>query len=173
MTVRYHITVRGADGTLAGVSAEGEGDNVYAEFMAGVEDLSLQSQLTAASGRAAAAPAVATAAFPGAAVTTQQPAFPAQAPAQEPWGVPPVPPMDPWTASQQAVAQPPAGYQPPVPAAVAPAAQPIGGQPPFCQHGQKTFLTKVSQKTGKPWKAWACPAAQGDPSKCELDFIRG
>jgi len=50
MTVRYHITVKGADGTLAGVSAEGEGDNIYSEFMAAVEDLSLAQQLTAATG---------------------------------------------------------------------------------------------------------------------------
>jgi hypothetical protein len=73
---------------------------------------------------------------------------------------------DPLAAAQATVrntfpnAQP---VQPQVPGAVG---------APMCQHGQKTLLSKTSEKTGKPWKAWACPADRNDPTKCDLDFIR-
>lgn len=48
------------------------------------------------------------------------------------------------------------------------------GDAPTCPHGTKKFLEKP-YKNGKPgtWKAWACPAPQGDPSACQLEFIRG
>ncbi|MFB7185229.1 DUF3824 domain-containing protein [Streptomyces sp. NPDC056230] len=47
------------------------------------------------------------------------------------------------------------------------------GPPPSCPHGTKKFLEKP-YKNGKPgtWKAWACPAPQGDPSACSLQFIK-
>ena len=60
------------------------------------------------------------------------------------------------------------GATPPPPAQASPY-----GAPPTCPHGVKTFLEKP-YKNGKPgtWKAWACPARQGDPSACSLEFIK-
>lgn len=76
---------------------------------------------------------------------------------------------------QQNGAQQPAssGYARPAPATQAPAQASPYGQPPACPHGTKKHLEKP-YKNGKPgtWKAWACPAPQGDPSACSLEFIR-
>ena len=60
---------------------------------------------------------------------------------------------------------PQGGYQ------QAPAATPHG-QAPNCPHGQKKFLEKPYKNKPGTWKAWACPAPQGDPSACSLEFIR-
>lgn len=59
------------------------------------------------------------------------------------------------------------GYAPP-----AQQANPYG-QAPTCPHGTKKFLEKP-YRGGKPgtWKAWACPAPQGDTTACKLDFIK-
>jgi hypothetical protein len=53
-----------------------------------------------------------------------------------------------------------------------PSAPPDQGQAPTCSHGVKKFIEKP-YKSGKPgtWKAWACPAGQGDPTQHELEFI--
>lgn len=47
-----------------------------------------------------------------------------------------------------------------------------GPPPPSCNHGPMTFKTGTSKKDGKPWKAWFCPAPQGDPTQCKAQFIR-
>ncbi|MEU9975058.1 hypothetical protein [Streptomyces sp. NPDC051014] len=56
-------------------------------------------------------------------------------------------------------------------------AQAAGGQTPYgaaptCPHGTKKFIERPYK--GKPgsWKAWACPAPQGTPDQCSLEFIR-
>lgn len=43
---------------------------------------------------------------------------------------------------------------------------------PVCQHGEQKIVYGNSKKDGKPWKAWGCPAKQGDPTGCGLTFIR-
>ena len=39
-----------------------------------------------------------------------------------------------------------------------------------CKHGSMTLKTGTSAKG--PWKAWMCPAAKGDTSKCDPIWIR-
>lgn len=51
------------------------------------------------------------------------------------------------------------------------AATPVASGP-TCKHGAMTFKEGVSQKTGKPWKAWMCPSPKGTPDQCPADFIR-
>jgi hypothetical protein len=73
-------------------------------------------------------------------------------------------------------APPQGGYAPPPQGGYAAPAAPQGtpyGQPPTCPHGTKKFLERP-YKNGKPgsWRAWACPAPQGDPSACKLEFIK-
>jgi hypothetical protein len=43
---------------------------------------------------------------------------------------------------------------------------------PTCKHGAMTYRTGISQKTGKEWKAWMCPAPKGTPDQCPADFLR-
>ncbi|MFI8890544.1 hypothetical protein [Streptomyces paradoxus] len=68
------------------------------------------------------------------------------------------------------------GYAPQQQGGYAAPAAPQGtpyGQPPTCPHGTKKFLERP-YKNGKPgsWRAWACPAPQGDPTACKLEFIK-
>lgn len=81
----------------------------------------------------------------------------------EPWGNPPVPAFQP--APNQGYVQQAPPQQPQLPAAAQPSA-------PFCTHGQRVFISGISQKTGREWKAWACPADRNDPSKCDKEWIR-
>lgn len=90
-------------------------------------------------------------------------------PQDDPWGTPPVPPMQPQPQQhqyQQPAPQyaPQQQYAPQVPAAA--------GGAPGCQHGTKEFISGISPKNGKEWKAWACPARREDPTKCEKEWIR-
>lgn len=144
MTVKYHLSVKGPNGELLGVQAEGEGDGIYAEFLAAVQDVSLDQQLAQLSRVGAA---VAVAGLPARAIAAQ--------PAQDPWGQPPVQPMQPQV--------PAAAYQ----QQAAPAA---GG--PACQHGQKIYKTGTAQATGREWKAWFCPASSSDSTQCPKEWIR-
>jgi hypothetical protein len=57
------------------------------------------------------------------------------------------------------------GYQ-------APAAQTPHGTPPTCPHGTKRFIEKPYKNKPGTWKAWGCPAPQGTPDACSLEFIR-
>jgi hypothetical protein len=59
---------------------------------------------------------------------------------------------------------------PQLPAAAQPSTGP--GPAPSCPHGQREFISGTSAKTGKLWKAWACPADRDDPSKCDKEWIR-
>ena len=44
-----------------------------------------------------------------------------------------------------------------------------GGPAPQCQHGARVFKSGNGKKG--PWSAWMCPARQGDPSRCEPQWI--
>lgn len=46
------------------------------------------------------------------------------------------------------------------------------GTPPTCPHGTKRFLEKPYRNKPGTWKAWACPAPQGTPDACSLEFIK-
>lgn len=46
------------------------------------------------------------------------------------------------------------------------------GTPPTCPHGTKRFLEKPYKNKPGTWRAWACPAPQGTPDACSLEFIR-
>ena len=54
----------------------------------------------------------------------------------------------------------------------APAAQTPHGTPPTCPHGTKRFIEKPYKNKPGTWKAWGCPAPQGTPDACSLEFIR-
>lgn len=41
------------------------------------------------------------------------------------------------------------------------------GERKFCQHGEMTFKSAVSQKTGKPWYAFDCPQ-----NVCQREFVK-
>jgi hypothetical protein len=88
------------------------------------------------------------AAVPAAAVATR--------PAQDPWGQPPVQPMQYAPQVPQAAVQQPAGPTPPDP----------------CQHGAWLYREGVAQATGRPWKAWFCAASSSDPTQCQKKWIR-
>lgn len=45
------------------------------------------------------------------------------------------------------------------------------GPAPMCPHGQRTYKTGMS-KTGSPYKMWACPAPQSDPSQCKPEWVK-
>ncbi|MEV7589699.1 hypothetical protein AB0O42_05435 [Streptomyces sp. NPDC089922] len=53
-----------------------------------------------------------------------------------------------------------------------PATQTPYGHAPTCPHGTKRFLEKPYKNKPGTWKAWACPAPQGTPDACSLEFIR-
>ncbi|MFE0648517.1 hypothetical protein ACFVZH_08020 [Streptomyces sp. NPDC059534] len=67
----------------------------------------------------------------------------------------------------------PASYagSPAAPQAQAAPATPYG-TPPTCPHGTKRFLEKPYRNKPGNWKAWACPAPQGTPDACSLEFIK-
>lgn len=44
------------------------------------------------------------------------------------------------------------------------------GTAPSCEHGTKTYITKVSAKTGKPWHAWGCPGTKDNQCQDGLEF---
>jgi hypothetical protein len=46
------------------------------------------------------------------------------------------------------------------------------GTPPTCPHGTKRFLEKPYRNKPGTWRAWACPAPQGTPDACSLEFIK-
>lgn len=46
------------------------------------------------------------------------------------------------------------------------------GNAPTCPHGTKRFLEKPYKNKPGTWKAWACPAPQGTPDACSLEFIK-
>ena len=92
------------------------------------------------------------AALPAAAMVTR--------PAQEPWGNPPVQPMQQY---QQA---------PQLPAAAAPAPAGAPGPAPVCQHGSKLYREGTSASNGRAWKAWFCPAPGNDPTQCAKEWLR-
>lgn len=45
-----------------------------------------------------------------------------------------------------------------------------GGEERFCQHGSMTYRAGFSKKTGKPYKAFFCPAPQGQ-GQCSPQFM--
>ena len=44
------------------------------------------------------------------------------------------------------------------------------GETRQCAHGEMTFRSGVSQKTGKPWKAFFCPAPKGQ--QCDAQWVK-
>ena len=44
-----------------------------------------------------------------------------------------------------------------------------GGEKRYCSHGEMTFKTGVSKKTGKPYKMFACPAPRDQ--QCKAQFL--
>jgi hypothetical protein len=92
--------------------------------------------------------------------SSPQPPAPVQAPsaAPAPYQAPPQQPAQQWSA------QPPAQptYQAPQTGATGPA--------PTCPHGTRAFKSGVSQKNGRPYRMWVCPAPQSDPSQCKPEF---
>jgi hypothetical protein len=96
--------------------------------------------------------------------------------------VPPVVPAQPQQTYQPQ--NPTVGYGQAAPQYNAPAPQPqqwpnqpqqqygtppqTGGQgpAPACPHGQRVFKEGVSQKTGRPYRMWVCPADRG-PGQCK------
>jgi hypothetical protein len=75
----------------------------------------------------------------------------------EPWGNPPVQPM------QQA---------PQMPAAAFAGGGGAPGPAPTCQHGTKLYKEGTSASNGRPWKAWFCPAPGNDPTQCAKQWLR-
>lgn len=66
-------------------------------------------------------------------------------------------------------APPQGGYQ--APQSAPPAATPYGN-PPTCPHGVKRFIEKPYKNKPGTWRAWSCPAPQGTPDQCSLEFIK-
>lgn len=71
----------------------------------------------------------------------------------------------------------PGSYQPaPQSAPQTPAAAPVQatpyGQAPSCPHGVKRFIEKPYKNKPGTWRAWGCPAPQGTPDACGLEFIK-
>jgi hypothetical protein len=54
----------------------------------------------------------------------------------------------------------------------APAGQTPYGTPPTCPHGTKRFVEKPYRNKPGTWRAWGCPAPQGTPDACGLEFIK-
>ncbi|MBK3601003.1 hypothetical protein JHN62_05465, partial [Streptomyces sp. MBT54] len=46
------------------------------------------------------------------------------------------------------------------------------GQAPTCPHGAKRFIEKPYKNKPGTWRAWGCPAPQGTPDACGLEFIK-
>lgn len=87
---------------------------------------------------------------------------------------PAVPNASPGATQVIAAAFPGATQVAPEPAAApAPKQAAYAGQPPVCNHGPMEFVSKVSPKTNKPYRAWFCSAPQGTPQdqKCPAQFI--
>ena len=49
-------------------------------------------------------------------------------------------------------------------------AAPQGGK--TCIHGDMTFREGVSKTSGKPYRAFFCPAPKGTPNQCAPEFLR-
>lgn len=64
---------------------------------------------------------------------------------------------------------PQGGYQ--APQGAPPATTPHGNAP-TCPHGTKRFIEKPYKNKPGTWKAWSCPAPQGTPDQCSLEFIK-
>ncbi|MGW6535188.1 hypothetical protein ACWGBV_03020 [Streptomyces sp. NPDC055051] len=65
------------------------------------------------------------------------------------------------------------GHQAPAgqaPAQAAPATP--YGNAPTCPHGTKRFIEKPYKNKPGTWRAWGCPAPQGTPDACGLEFIK-
>ncbi|MBK3613909.1 hypothetical protein JHN50_04320, partial [Streptomyces sp. MBT98] len=56
--------------------------------------------------------------------------------------------------------------------AQAPAQATPYGQAPTCPHGAKRFIEKPYKNKPGTWRAWGCPAPQGTPDACGLEFIK-
>jgi hypothetical protein len=46
------------------------------------------------------------------------------------------------------------------------------GNAPTCPHGTKRFIEKPYKNKPGTWRAWGCPAPQGTPDACSLEFIK-
>lgn len=105
-------------------------------------------------------------------------------------GMPAETPQSPSPAPAQTTYQPQsptAGYgapQPPAPQAQqwgnqAPPQAQYGAPPqtgatgpaPTCLHGVRIYRSGVNSK-GTPYKMWACPAPQSDPSQCKPEWVK-
>lgn len=130
-------------------------DVVYNHFVQVASEAGLQSTLDTFDSLAEAVRNAKT----GLGATPATPATP-PAPAAQSWGNPPVPPMQPQMPAAAQASQP-AQLQHGTP----------GGTP--CIHGQRTYIdgvTKSGKNAGKLWRAWACPAPQGQ--QCDKEWIR-
>jgi hypothetical protein len=65
---------------------------------------------------------------------------------------------------------PPGWGQPPVPPMQQPQSQPPAAARPSCQHGPKEY--RHGTTNGRDWAFWGCVARQGDPTKCEKEWVR-
>ncbi|MDT0472808.1 hypothetical protein RM863_11800 [Streptomyces sp. DSM 41014] len=75
----------------------------------------------------------------------------------------------PQNAPQGGYQAPQGGYQ--APPSAPPAATPYGPAP-TCPHGTKRFIEKPYKNKPGTWRAWTCPAPQGTPDQCSLEFIK-
>ncbi|MEU3618815.1 hypothetical protein ABZ725_41805 [Streptomyces sp. NPDC006872] len=66
---------------------------------------------------------------------------------------------------------PQSGYQAPAASSAGQASTPHGN-PPTCPHGVKRFIEKPYRNKPGTWRAWSCPAPQGTPDQCSLEFIK-
>lgn len=162
MSVKYHLSVNGPNRELFGVQTENE---PYATFVGAAQEAGLDEvleQLSSGASRQAAAVQTVQAAFPNA-TTTIRPGTSGQVYGEAPptWGAPPVPPFQPAAA---------APYQPQQQAA---APQRGAGEVKngACAHGAATYREGTG-KTGKPFRAYFCPAQKGDPNQCQPEFLR-
>jgi hypothetical protein len=74
-----------------------------------------------------------------------------------------------YDAPPQGAAQ--GGYQTPAASPAGQASTPHGN-PPTCPHGVKRFIEKPYRNKPGTWRAWSCPAPQGTPDQCSLEFIK-
>jgi hypothetical protein len=63
-------------------------------------------------------------------------------------------------------------YQAPQGGQGAPPATTPHGNAPTCPHGTKRFIEKPYRNKPGTWRAWSCPAPQGTPDQCSLEFIK-